>query len=203
MRVFYYFYFFIFLFLILFCYFFIDKNLIILINQSLSPAQIHGFNLFTQIGNGWVSGIIFVLGFLYFKWKGIAQGQRKSLYLLSSFLISGFIADLLKNILGRARPELLIQHNLFGFYFFKFHALYWSFPSGHSATLGACGMGLFLIFKNFKYKALFLIFAFLISACRVLALAHYPSDVLAGFYLGCMSSIFIYPVFYKKLKIKN
>ena len=37
--------------------------------------------------------------------------------------------------------------DFFGFYFFKFHSAYWSFPSGHSTSLGACFMGLFLIFE--------------------------------------------------------
>jgi len=185
---------------ILFFYFFLDKKLIIFISQNLKPNQIYIFNWISQIGNGLVPAVIFGVGFVIFKFLKLLRAQKVCLYLLAVFIASGLICDVLKNILGRARPELLIHKDLFGFYFFKFHAAYWSFPSGHSTTLGACFMGLFLIFENFRFRILFLIFGFLICSCRVLALDHYPSDILAGFYLGYLTAYFIYPLFFKNLK---
>lgn len=193
----------IFIFLIVCSYFFLDQQLIIFISQHLNSQQIFIFNLISQIGNGLVPLVIFGFGFLIFRFLKLVQAQKYCLYLLSVFIASGLICDVLKNILGRVRPELLIHKDLFGFYFFKFHSAYWSCPSGHSATLGACFMGLFLIFKNCKFNYLFLILGFLISSCRVLALAHYPSDVLAGFYLGCVTAYFIFTLFFEKLKIKK
>ncbi len=190
----------IFIVLILFSYFFLDKKLIIFLNQYLTAHQIHFFNLISQVGNGLLPAFIFGLGFLICKSLKRLPAQKIFLYLLSVFIASGLICDVLKNMLGRARPELLIHNELFGFYFFKFHSAYWSFPSGHSTTLGACFMGLFLIFEDFRFKILFLLLGFLISSCRVLALDHYPSDILAGFYLGCLTAYFMYPVFFKKLK---
>ena len=117
-------------------------------------------------------------------------------------MISGIICDVLKGLLGRARPELLISsQHLYGFYFWKFHAAYWSFPSGHSTVLGAYSMGLALLFPRFFW--MFLVLGFLCASARILALDHYPSDVLIGFYLGALTAWIIHKRVIKKLIIQK
>ena len=62
----------------------------------------------------------------------------------------GIVDSLAKNIIGRARPELLQTDGAFTFRPFAFHADFASFPSGHSATAGAMAMSLALVFPRLR-----------------------------------------------------
>lgn len=141
--------------------------------------------------------VVLVLLFILFQWIWKKPKLAWSmLYLIAAIVISGVICDLLKGIFGRSRPGLLFQHAYFGFYWFKFKASYWSFPSGHATTSAALGMGLAMIWPRLSW--LFVVLALLVAASRVLVGAHFPSDVMAGFYLGSITSILLYPKFSRK-----
>lgn len=95
---------------------------------------------------------------------------------------SGLAASLIKNVLGRARPEHLAASNVFELHPFAFRAAYASFPSGHSTTAGASAMVLALLFPALRRPILAAGVA--IAASRVLLDAHFPADVVAGFGFG-------------------
>src|SRR3990167_8822393 len=44
------------------------------------------------------------------------------------------IAGVLKNISGRARPQLWFSDHIYGFFGWHHEKVYWSFPSGHTTT---------------------------------------------------------------------
>jgi membrane-associated phospholipid phosphatase len=61
----------------------------------------------------------------------------------------------------------------------------WSFPSGDAATVFAVAAAL-SAFINWPGKVVLFAMATMISALRVVALAHYPSDVCAGAAVGIL-----------------
>ena len=116
-------------------------------------------------------------------------------FLIMSMSVTSALCGLLKCLLGRARPMMWIEHQQFGFYWFKITYDYWSFPSGHTTTIVSLALGLSVLFP--RYTRGFLFFALCIVVSRVLLLQHYLSDVLAtsllvfiemGFLIGFLKS---------------
>jgi len=93
---------------------------------------------------------------------------------------SGLAASLIKNALGRARPEY--AGGIFELHPLAFTAKYASFPSGHSTTAGATAMVLALLFPRLR-RAILVVGA-AVALSRILLDAHFPSDAIAGFGFG-------------------
>jgi len=106
----------------------------------------------------------------------------RSALIVCSIAGSGLIANLFKWILGRYRPPMLLEENLFGFSFFKLGYMAHSFPSGHSTTAGAL-IVLACVFMP-KGAWLWIVMGVLIAASRAFICVHYLSDVIAGLTLG-------------------
>jgi undecaprenyl-diphosphatase len=109
-----------------------------------------------------------------------------------AFLAVGFgriIVSLVKVVIGRARPALFDEGGALHFQPFTTADVFNSFPSGHSATMGAVAMVLTLWFPKARIP-IFLLCAFA-AATRIAARAHYPSDVVAGYAVGFLSALFV------------
>ena len=120
------------------------------------------------------------------------------LFLFSSVAASGLTADLIKYIGGRARPTLYFSDHLFGFDFFHWEYAWTSFPSGHSATAFSVAMFLSMLYPRWRFVAFFA--ALLIAFSRIFLSQHYISDVIAGSFLGIVSTALLYNhVFKSKL----
>lgn len=104
--------------------------------------------------------------------------------LLCGVIVALAFTLLLKLSFGRARPDLLLYEGTSGFFGFQTERLYHSMPSGHAAAVTAASGVLFAIYKNLQGRWLVGAVAFAIIAGRVLLTEHYPSDVIAGFWLG-------------------
>lgn len=122
--------------------------------------------------------------------------QQRILYLVATVLVSGLVADAIKIICGRPRPKVFLGKHLYSFSFFQFSARMWSFPSGHSTTIFALATAVFLLMP--RRRLLWFVPAAGVAACRVLAGAHFASDVLAGAFLGTVSSILIRDYFQRR-----
>ena len=114
-------------------------------------------------------------------------------YLLISIALSGILANILKRVIGRARPQHFDDYGIFSFSPFSGHAAFESFPSGHATTIGAFFAALSLLFP--RYRVVFLACALWLGMTRVMVSAHYPSDVIAGLALGGWFSLMIAIVF--------
>lgn len=112
---------------------------------------------------------------------------RRSLFLFTTVAISGLAAILFKIICGRPRPEEFFGQGLYSFLFFQFSSDMWSFPSGHATTIFAA-MTAFSFFAP-RCRPLWFLLALLVAVGRVVNGAHFPSDVLAGAFLGAATSI--------------
>ena len=109
------------------------------------------------------------------------QWEMRAWFLAACTFVPSLIVLGLKIIFGRARPELLFDDGLYGFQWFQFSRAFWSFPSGHTATLMGCMLGACIAWP--RYRFLFLGIGFLVMTTRVILLQHYISDVLVSAYL--------------------
>lgn len=138
------------------------------------------FKTITKLCNT-ITVIIFVIILVIFL-------ERKSMWKLLITVISTVsVNQLLKHTIRRIRPDHIRLIEEKGF----------SFPSGHSMTsIALYGILIYLVYKYIKNKILKIILIVLltllilgIGISRIYLGVHYPSDVLAGFFLS--SSIII------------
>lgn len=186
------------------CYFFVDrpiaeaahllKNTIwhTLAGQvSLCASS----NLFTIL---LASG--FLVGALDAVCNGLSHRSKSILYICTTVASAMLIGDVLKDIFGRARPPLLFEKSIYGFFPMTGEYLYYSFPSGHSIRIFSAMTAIGFVVPKLRLPALSL--AVLVGVSRVLALKHYPSDVIFGAVIGITAALWgwkiLYPYGYKK-----
>ncbi|WP_150466697.1 lipid A 1-phosphatase LpxE [Francisella sp. SYW-9] len=112
-------------------------------------------------------------------------------FMIATVAISGIVGQILKMIIGRARPKFFLQYG--SHYFEHFHAPGYNFasmPSGHSITVAAMFLAFMYMLPRLKYMWYVLIVIF--AGSRVIIAAHYPSDVIFGVAIGLYSTTYIY-----------
>lgn len=117
----------------------------------------------------------------------IGRKYNQQLYEIGKSLFIGLVSagiavQVLKHLIGRARPRLTDASLFIGP---SLKSGYDSFPSGHT-TLAFC-LAVILSYHLPKYRALFYLFAIIIGLWRVEELAHFPSDVLGGAMVGAIA----------------
>ena len=131
-----------------------------------------------------------------------AKGQERRRYLFHAwraayvFLavgVSGLIADLIKPVVGSARPKLFFSQHVSGLAGSGPNANYWSFPSGHSVTAVALAFALCMLYPRWKWA--WIIGALLIGMSRIGLDTHHLSDVIGGFYIGLVTAWALYAIF--------
>ncbi len=130
--------------------------------------------------------------------KGVFLAQASS-FVFAAIAFSGIAVALIKNIIGRPRPNMLFQElGPFSFDPFEFDADFASFPSGHSTTVGA----IFTCAAFFipRHRALFFSLAVVIAMCRTIVGAHYPSDVIAGLAFGSWCT-YLVAIFFSRYRM--
>lgn len=135
-----------------------------------------------------------LLLFLVFRKKNPFRAFA-GLFLFSAVAVSGISADIIKYFTGRARPKLYFSDQLYGFYFFHHEAAWISFPSGHSATAFSAALVFATLYP--RWRLLFLLAAFLIAFSRIFLTKHYLSDAIAGSFLGVISTVLLYNLYFK------
>jgi len=118
-----------------------------------------------------------------------ASGKARISLLFWSVALSGILVDLVKVLLARPRPELFLEHGLYGFDFLRVQASYLSFPSGHTATAFSVGACLALFWP--RGRVVFLAGAASIGTARILLAQHYPSDVFVGAWFGTFTVLWL------------
>ncbi len=103
------------------------------------------------------------------------------------------IKTLLKFVFGRTFPrDWLIHNHQLTFHWFSFWSS--SFPSGHMVVFAAFGTAILIYYP--RYRSIVLIFLILLGAALIGTNYHFLSDVIAGAYIGIITTYFIY-YFYK------
>ena len=122
---------------------------------------------------------------------------------LISIIIAGIACNVLKYIMGVARPKYFFLENAERIDFFNIIQKMNSFPSGH--TQAAFTMAALILFYVNRFSILVLLLASLMGISRIFLSMHFPSDITFGAYLGFISPIALYKHFFiaKIKKIEN
>jgi undecaprenyl-diphosphatase len=95
---------------------------------------------------------------------------------------SGILGNVIKQLVGRARPVAFDAEGAFSFLPLQFDYAHASFPSGHATTMGALAVIVAVVAPRLILPAA--VFCSLVAVSRVIVGAHYPSDVVGGFLWG-------------------
>ncbi len=123
----------------------------------------------------------------YTSWKRFIFLVKEGVKIISAVVTSWGLSYLIKNLLALPRPFLR--------YPFEFNQLFEyggfdSFPSGHATLFMALGVMMSLQHKRAGYFFIFL--AILIGVARVISGVHFPIDILTGWLIGGIVSLWIY-----------
>lgn len=173
---------------IIFSYLFFDQTVALWSHTHVIGADHELFTTITEFGDSTYYLIGFALPFLFFRflskkliWANIF------LFLFASVAVSGIITDIIKVIAGRYRPSEFFAHGLYGFDFLHIDRALTSFPSGHTATAFALATAITYLWP--KASPTVWLFAILIGLSRLMICAHYPSDVIAGAFIGTVTTL--------------
>ncbi len=122
------------------------------------------------------------------------RSTRYVLYICTSVSLAVIIGEGLKYLLGRYRPIMLFNKNLYGLHFFASEWALNSTPSGHTIRAFALFTSLSLLYRRFT--GVFIFLAALIGASRIMITDHYPSDVLFGAFIGVFAAAWTYKYFF-------
>ena len=103
-----------------------------------------------------------------------------------SLVLSGVVVEILKFVIGRARPIFFDEFGIVGFFPGTFEWAFNSMPSGHTALSFAGLVMLGMLMPRFKVLTWGL--AILIGLSRVAIGAHWPTDVILGAFVGMVAA---------------
>jgi membrane-associated phospholipid phosphatase len=117
------------------------------------------------------------------RWRPLCERARHgSLLMLLTLLTGGLITLVLKQVVARARPSMLLEHGHYGVATPFIGSPFNSFPSSHALTAFAVACVLAHLMP--AWRAPPLVLAAVASLCRVLTLEHFLSDVLASAFIA-------------------
>lgn len=112
---------------------------------------------------------------------------ERCFYVFACIACSGVAAQVLKHVIGRARPRLIDVAGPLHFEMFSFNAKLASFPSGHATSIFSVATALGLLIP--RLRGVLLGTAFVVASSRVVIGSHYVSDTIAGAGLGILVSM--------------
>lgn len=140
----------------------------------------------TWLGDGLFSVLFFVV-------LVVAQRLNLALQVITGYLSSGIVAQVLKHLFLAPRPHAVISNTAYPYFIEGVtHTGMSSFPSGHTTSIFALVVLLALNSPNKKVALLLLIPAVLTGYSRIYLGEHFLADVTAGALLGTLSALLVY-----------
>ncbi len=121
-------------------------------------------------------------------------------YVFVSVVSASLIAQVLKVIIGRARPIFYEALNMTGFFPFTVDWAFNSMPSGHTTASFAGLVMLGLLAPKIKWFTWTL--AVIIGVSRVCCGAHWPTDVILGAFIGMVVADFVKHILKKHFHVQ-
>jgi membrane-associated phospholipid phosphatase len=158
------------------------------------------FHAFTFIGDGVFTICIALLLAIYLSY-------RYAIILFSSYISGSLLVQFTK--------QILIPHNPRPVKWFEINQinlqlpadlspyLWYSFPSGHSASAASLAFCLVLIFHKKWQQVLIALVLICVGYSRIYRYMHFPEDVLAGFSFGFAAAIASFYFFTQLFASKN
>jgi len=116
----------------------------------------------------------------------VASLMTRAMFLFMAIALPGIAANILKGIIGRARPFVGGAPDPYLFSPWTWGHAYASFPSGHATTAGSVAVAFGALWPRLRPLLWAYVLAILIS--RVVVTAHHPSDVVAGAVFGAVGA---------------
>lgn len=116
----------------------------------------------------------------------LGMGTRLQ-FMFLAVLLPMLVGDALKWIVGRGRPFVGGEGNVFNFRHFGGTEAFASFPSGHANTAFALAFAVSALWP--QARVVMLVYAVAIALSRLVLLAHHASDVVAGALVGVIGAM--------------
>jgi membrane-associated phospholipid phosphatase len=179
---------------VLFCiigYFFLDLVVAKYCTSTFTNNNIRGIlKDVSKLGLATIYLIFAAVCFLYFRFISKRKiWSNRALFVFLSISFSGILVLITKFVLGRYRPRMFLEEQLYGFNFFQLKGKLTSFPSGHASTIVALMLALYFISP--KYRVIYFAIALVIVISRVLVCHHYLTDVIFGSYLAVVTTVWL------------
>ncbi|MDX2028959.1 MAG: phosphatase PAP2 family protein [Alphaproteobacteria bacterium] len=167
--------------------------------EAQNPGLIGFFRSYTDLGKSkwylWPSGIAILVFSALLHMKLFSRQARmklkrigeKLLFFFLCIAASGIITDILKRLIGRARPVKLEQDGLYGFFPVVFESRFHSMPSGHATTAFALAFALAVLLP--RWRVAFFALGVFLAVSRIMVNAHFLSDVLAGGVIAYLTTL--------------
>lgn len=178
----------------------VDEPIAWFFHEDFDRAVGDVFRGFTDVAKGhwWYMVCLGAMGF--FGWKALGAPTqdlyahamtrvRGAAFTLVNLLASGLIVIVAKVILGRFRPRYLWRDDYYGFQPLNFDTGTLSFPSGHTQVSFAVAASVMVLWPRWAWLAFGI--AAIMGLSRVVVLAHFPSDVLMGAYVGIVVTLIL------------
>lgn len=169
------------------------------LSRTLSSyGPLSGARRLTDIGlSQWYLIPAFAIGvcLIGIDWRNLTQARRlrfglvyaQATFAFWAIALSGILTNIAKFLIGRARPKFVDTLGANSFSPLEAGYNFASFPSGHSTTMGAVGAVLALWFP--RWRVPIILATMFIAFTRIIARAHYPTDVAAGYSVGFLFTI--------------
>lgn len=168
--------------------------------RALPPGVQRFFDVITDYGkSGWFLWPLGVLLALAAACAGavpertgliVASLATRAMFLFAAIALPGLFANLVKGLIGRARPFVGGAPDPY-----LFNPLTWgvpayaSFPSGHTAAAASVAVAFGALWP--RLSPLLWFYALMICVSRIVVTAHHPSDVLGGVLVGALGAALV------------
>jgi membrane-associated phospholipid phosphatase len=144
------------------------------------------FQNYTLLGDGVFSIAIFLLLLL-------ADKIPLALQVITGYLFSGIISQIIKHLVHAPRPHAIITNAEYP-YFIEGVTLSGmnSFPSGHTTSVFALAVLLALNTTDKRISLIYLITAIITGYSRIYLGQHFLADVTTGALIGTLSALVVY-----------
>jgi membrane-associated phospholipid phosphatase len=139
------------------------------------------------IGGGWFA--VFVVPGVGAIALLIARRPWGALYWVLAITVSAGIVQVIKRVVGRARPEDILVISDYG-----------SFPSGHVANAATIAVALFMLFPRVWVAVAGSAWVVLMAFSRTYLGAHWLSDTLGGALVGAAAALLVAAVLARPLE---
>jgi len=149
---------------------------------------------FTYLGDGIFAVAVVILLMVLRRWSQAWQ-------LLTAFLLSALLAQILKNVFSMPRPWEVFDHREYLYFIDGITRRgYSSFPSGHSTTVFSLATMLAIFEKNKWTNVFYVLTAVAVGYSRIYLGQHFLTDVLMGSFLGVTTAVLVHWFFIKKFR---
>jgi len=166
-----------------------DKELFVFLN-NLGVERFDSFWIFITQIESWIPLFILFIILVFYYYRG-KKGFFIFLSVVITLYITSTLTEITKDFVMRLRPNN--EEGLSGLIRVLQDPTSYSFFSGHASTSFAITTFVVLALRKFnKWIYLAYLWPVLFVSSRIYVGVHYPGDIMAGVFVGCLMAILCY-----------